>query len=394
MSPTRRTKKHNAALYIDKKKKEVIYSVSKESGQYKHIKEIKFEGFIELPKGFYKEGFGLVSPAGTFLLSALASELGSIRLIVTKDGESKIRKLRSVFHVTIKHSDYVKVLEALREIGAERNQKSRDLVRQELAKLYSDEFSYDKDGVETLYAYAEDKIAKILHGEENIVEKLSKNDITAITEAYGELARTDKLGLGKKDLKIIAKSKSATEKVYLEKVVKEFEQKLGKATQTESEWQTFLHDYILLFNTSYMEVLEKMSVSLGGKYPDFMLLNVYNYIDIYEIKKPSTGLLRRDASRNNYYWDVEICKAIIQIENYIHLLNKNSATFREEVGRSHGVDIKVVRPRGFIIAGVSDQLTDEKMRDDFRLLSSSLKNIDIVPYDDLLNNLKNLLNRL
>jgi hypothetical protein len=232
--------------------------------------------------------------------------------------------------------------------------------------------------VDTPYAYSEDKIAKILNSEEGIIERLSKNDVTAVAEVYGEMIRTGKLGLAKKDLKVIAKSKSATDKVYLENVVKEFEQRLGKAAHTESEWQTFLRDYILLFNTAYVEVLEKMSVSLGGKYPDFMLLDVYNYIDIYEIKKPSTPLLRRDASRNNYYWDVEICKAIIQIENYIHLLNKNSAAFREEVQRGKGVDIKVVRPRGFVIAGASDQLVGDKMRDDFRLLSSALKNMEVL----------------
>lgn len=40
MSTTRSTKKRNAVLHVDKKKKEIIYNVSKESGQYKHIKKM------------------------------------------------------------------------------------------------------------------------------------------------------------------------------------------------------------------------------------------------------------------------------------------------------------------------------------------------------------------
>ena len=72
---------------------------------------------------------------------------------------------------------------------------------------------------------------------------------------------------------------------------------LKKPNTSESAWQQFLQNYILLFNTAYVGVLEKMSVMLQGKYPDFMLLeNVYNYIDIFEIKKPSTNLLKKDES--------------------------------------------------------------------------------------------------
>lgn len=164
----------------------------------------------------------------------------------------------------------------------------------------------------------------------------------------------------------------------------------------ESSWQVFLREYILLFNTNYTDFIEKANIQiLGTKFPDFMLIDVYNYLDIYEIKKPSTNLLKEDSSRGNYYWDVEIAKAISQVENYIHSINKSSASFREEVKRSKKLDIRVVKPRGIIIAGTSNQFKgNEIIEDNFRLLNRSLKNVEIIMYDELLTNLKIFLARL
>ena len=50
--------------------------------------------------------------------------------------------------------------------------------------------------------------------------------------------------------------------------------------------------------------------------------------------------------------------------------------------------MSIVRPKGYIIAGTRNQLTSTEMLDDFRILSEALKNIDVLLYDDLLNNLE------
>src|SRR5439155_26421336 len=90
----------------------------------------------------------------------------------------------------------------------------------------------------------------------------------------------------------------------------------------------------------------------------------------------------------------EAVKAISLCDNYVHSLRCNAPAFREEIKELKGVDIKVVRPRGVVIAGTSYQLTNDNMRDDFRLLAGSLKNTDIILYDELLQNLENLMERL
>ena len=76
---------------------------------------------------------------------------------------------------------------------------------------------------------------------------------------------------------------------------------------------------------------------LQGKYPDFMLLDPYGYLDIYEIKKPSTNLMKLDKSRNNYYWDVEMTKALSQTENYLYQVQRSSDTLIKDIRRNKGI---------------------------------------------------------
>ena len=44
--------------------------------------------------------------------------------------------------------------------------------------------------------------------------------------------------------------------------------------------------------------------------------------------------------------------------------------------------------------GTRKQLKGELMEDNFRLLNNSLKNIEVILYDELLSNLKNFLKRI
>src|SRR5690606_27065647 len=152
---------------------------------------------------------------------------------------------------------------------------------------------------------------------------LSKEDAEALIKFYPDFLEVAGSKLkGKKKLIQISKNKTETEIIYLESIITEFEKKLGQ-NLVEHKWQEFLREYILLFNTNYSTFIEKASISLAGKYPDFMLIDVYNFLDIYEIKKPTTNLLKHDASRDNYYWDTELSKAISQVENYIDEISKN-----------------------------------------------------------------------
>jgi hypothetical protein len=74
--------------------------------------------------------------------------------------------------------------------------------------------------------------------------------------------------------------------------------------------------------------------------------------------------------------------------------SRNSDEYIRAVKRKKTIDIRVVRPRGYIIAGTSKQFANKKESADFRKLGSSLKNINFILYDELLDNLKNLRSKL
>src|ERR1700677_2450859 len=378
---------------IDAKNKRITYHLLPNTSQAKHFSQINITGFAKLPSGFYKEGFGLAKPVGAFLVEQFTSKLGDRFELTITETTTDIKKQGSLYHVYIAHADYAEIQRTLKDFRKDSNTQCRGYVQQRLSQLFKKTFKVSKKSSNVPNEYQQDRLAKIIKSSASIAKELSKNDVTAVAELYAELLEKKRFGESVQQLKIIGASSRKTEKVILQKVVKEFESRLKKQL-SENDWQIFLQKFILLFNTSYVQVLEKLSVSLQGKYPDFILLNIYNYLDIYEIKKPSTNLLKLDPSRGNYFWDTEVCKAISQTENYIHAINKNALAFADEVKRLKKVEVKVVRPRGFVIAGTRSQLMNAKMHDDFRLLSSASKNLDVIPYDDLLDNLKNLIKRL
>lgn len=104
--------------------------------------------------------------------------------------------------------------------------------------------------------------------------------------------------------------------------------------------------------------------------------------------------MKKDKSRDNYYWDVEIAKAISQVENYLHQVQRNSDGLINDIRRNKKIYINIVLPRGYIIAGMRNQLLNQKMIDDFRMLNEALKNVDIIFYDDLVENLETFVKRI
>jgi ribosomal protein L40E len=187
------------------------------------------------------------------------------------------------------------------------------------------------------------------------------------------------------DLKRLIAGRRVFHYMRLEKVLKEFEKRL-KTKANEPEWQTFFKENLLILNPGYMKIIERPNVSLAMKFPDFLLINIEGYADLYEIKTPTTPLLAYDRSHKNYYWSSDISKAISQVENYVDSLNKNSPGLIEVL--KDQIELKFVRPRGYIIAGHSNQLKEPNKNDYFRLLNESLKSTEVLPYDNFLERFK------
>ena len=157
-----------------------------------------------------------------------------------------------------------------------------------------------------------------------------------------------------KDLKIrLAKEgKRITDKVFLDEVIKEFDDRIAKKTAKEEDWQKFLKEKVFPFLTSYIKVIDKENIGVDISYPDFVLVDIYGFADIFEIKTHVTPLLSYDSSHKNHYWTADISKAVSQVENYIDTIRESDAPYVKKVRRKYNIDLTINRPKGFVVAGM------------------------------------------
>lgn len=250
-----------------------------------------------------------------------------------------------------------------------------DIILKTFAKIYPNSFNYAH-----AEKYKPGDLAKVL--KENILNDLSSDDKDELNKFLPDY-------IAKESVSVVNVLKASTQIKTLKEISEEIKAEI-KNNRSESWWQDYIHKNILIIQQGYIQAIEKMNVIIGGtKYPDYSLVTHDGFLDILEIKKPSTPLIKHDSGRDNYYWETEISKATIQVENYIEYISKSAEMVRGYIKDNYKIDLKVVRPRGIILAGESLLFTEQKQKDDFRLLTQSSKNITFVTYDELVTRLEN-----
>ena len=382
----------NLIFSIDCEKRRGTYFVTEESSQYKFCEKITIVGFDKLPRGFYtRKGFGL-SGVGNYLFQPISDKYArKVSLKLVAEGSNSITVRPRSIALTLVHSDLLDLNDAVKLVKRQKNQQIAAEVARFLGSAFPDQFPKPK---RASGRYVGGSLAKLV-AQKGIYQGLTLDDRRRLESFIPQyLSSIEGTLRAKKKLKVVFDSISAGRKVYLSKVLAEFKSKLALANHSEAAWQSFLSSHILLLRSSYAQALEKKNVSLEGKFPDFMLVDPYGYVDVYEIKTPATVLLRYDNSRDNYYWSTDLAKAISQAENYLFQIERHSDDLATDLRKAKKLDITIVRPRGYIIAGVRRQLASSKMRDDFRILNESMKNLDVLFYDDLLANLESFLEKV
>ena len=164
----------------------------------------------------------------------------------------------------------------------------------------------------------------------------------------------------------------------------------------EKQWQEKIHNILQLLYPKYICCAREIKFYGGkkDKQPDFLLVDANGFVDILEIKKADVRMLTQ--YRSNYVATREISGAIQQIEKYIFCLNSSDKA-KEDVSKKlteflpEGVEVKIVNPQGVLLAGRSNEYTDEQKKD-FELIKRQYKHVaDIMTYDDLAQRLRNII---
>ena len=186
---------------------------------------------------------------------------------------------------------------------------------------------------------------------------------------------------------------------FLDYIIEKFNKYLDNVKTSEAKWGKFLEDNLFLLWGRYIECIKEINVEdESERKVDFWLIDTASYLDIYEIKKPTTQLLSKSINRGNHYRHSKTVQAIVQAEKYLYDIERNAVEMEKRIEKRLKkkkivIKFKIKRPRAYLIIGSSEQLDTDKKRNDFQILRRSLKNIEIVLYDELLKQLENQRNR-
>ena len=227
---------------------------------------------------------------------------------------------------------------------------------------------------------------------DKLLGQLTESDVKDFGKFYFKAIKQYKLKKIKQRQALFIAEQSKV--LSLQNLIGRYE-KLLQENPLEKKWQNFFDDFVTLFDSRYQDKIDLKNITVGfTKYPDLVLLDVYGFIDLYELKRCETKLLKYDNSHKNYYWSDEIAKTIAQTAIYLQDLKENASNYLVKIKDETGIEVKVINPKAFIVAGTSEQLEGDKMMKQFKVLRESLKDVHFILYDELLLQLRNLLKKL
>lgn len=193
------------------------------------------------------------------------------------------------------------------------------------------------------------------------------------------------------------------------------EKKLGidrKHIGQEYAWQRYFELYgsYLLFGSMEKQI-PQAAVTLNSKLRatnsdlDLLTINRYGFLDVVELKKSDEYLFKIDDSHDNFVPTPKLSTAISQVNNYLMLLpysqedgelvkGAESATGMLVFGTKKSLMKKEHIEKYMNKTGMTIEVVEAKLRKALRDLNYSYAHIEIVLYDELLDNLENFLNQM
>ena len=341
------------------------------------LKEIQIEGFKKLPAEFSQAGY--MKGGALYYIDKKLRDTGIKKFVLSKPRPNSF----SSDEVILNYNDFQRLKKRLSRIGYESQTEKGKYADEFFYDTYPSHFTLDSETSRSRYLRVINSIDK------DIIKHFDKHTLQKFEDFYEELIST-KYKTKDRKTKLVTKTKIKIDKLAVDNVIDEFEKLLGEAT-SESNWGKFLLKNLFLVDSKYLKAIPELNVVLAGaRKVDFGLVDYQGHLDIFEIKKPVTKLLAPKQDRGNFYFHPDMTKAITQAEKYLYQAEGKRDTLEKDILVEKELSVKVIKPRAILLIGDSGQLDTEKKQIDFRILRNSLKNIEIILFDELLDRLKNL----
>lgn len=375
----------------EKKEKVLIYQIDKGNIIYEFestfVKKIIVENTEEFPTFLSQYGYGFSERSlNNFLRFNFNDD--KIDTIVLSESKQSSRNKKQLI---LNYDDIENLLKSINQEQRACNDTKKILIKNLIVEIFPD-VNFDHSETNN----NKDLILRNLN--DKLIEKLTATEIEQIGNFYVKATRKFKAS------HIIKKMTSGLMKnaqiLTLQEIIIKYE-KLLEDNPAESEWQKFFNEYITLFDSRYVHKINYKNIATGiTKYPDLVLVDIYGYVDFYELKKSGTPLIQYDSSHKTWFWSKEVSMVVSQVSDYLQKAKENALSYSKsikdetETETEEGLDVNIINPRAIIVIGHTNQLDTEKKRNQFKNLRESLKDIEFVLYDELLERLKNLLDTI
>lgn len=247
---------------------------------------------------------------------------------------------------------------------------------------------------------------------------LKDKDKQIVAKMIPELIKNGNIKISLKDVTDINKDRlKDIIQIGRDLIVKKIgvEKKLGIDRQhigNEYAWQRYFELYgsYLLFGSIEQQVPQaavKLNSDLRSTNSnlDLLTINRYGFLDVVELKKSDEYLFKVDESHDNIVPTSKLSTAISQVNNYLMMLpyaaehgelvkGAESATGMLVIGTKNSLMKKDHIEKYMLKTGMSLENVNVKLRKALRDLNYSYAHIEIVLYDELLENLENFLNQM
>lgn len=371
------------AYRLDTKSEKVIF-YPKPNDFY--LSEIVIEGFKSLPDDFSENGY--IKQGVQYYLNKKLESSSINKFTISKIDENQLRKNSNskTYSLTLNYTDFKTLRDNFLQVNNQASQSKNDVIDGLFFKLFPKVFNENTNTAQQQYK----NVIKNLTPD--IIQHLTPDDLKIVENFISHLLEKRYQSNNHKFIQL-ARTKIQVDTIAIDRILVEFENNIKNGI-SENLWGKYLKKNLFLLESKYVKILPELNVILrGSRNADFGMIDTKGYLDIFEIKKPDTPLLSTDTDRGNYYWHSSTVKALVQAEKYLYNAERKASSLAEDIKREERIDVKVIKPRAILIIGHSNQLDNEQKSDDFKVLRKSLKNIDIVLYDELLEGLENQKNK-
>ncbi|MBK7010653.1 MAG: DUF4263 domain-containing protein [Saprospiraceae bacterium] len=283
------------------------------------ISEIAFQGYETLPSIMSPFGFGFEEKSMTNFFKYKLENSGFTKIFIA-DNLPQSRRKKDTLHFALADLEELKS-----SIGQEQracNDTKTILVKNFLKDKYP-ALSFD-------YTETNNNKELVLRNlNSKLIQQLTSDDIENLGKFYVEASKKySRPDIVKKMIKGLQKN---AQLLTLQEVINKYE-KLLKDNPAESAWQDFFNEYITLFDNRYYQKINYKNIALGiTKYPDLVLVDIYGYLDFYELKKADTKLLEYDKDHKTYYWSKNLSMVVAQVADYLQRARENSIAYAKAI---------------------------------------------------------------